>query len=140
VDSTNPKEEDTMKTVPAAAPRFTIALLPHGKDVAPGVDRRALDLLAGAAVEIVRAHPGARRGHDSYRLAHLVWAQARGLVYDAASGRTVEGALAAACRPEVDTCARVVDVLLEAGDLRRTLTAQRDALDVQIRQLEAGGA
>jgi hypothetical protein len=116
---------------------FDLSHLPGGEDVLRGIPSAAHPVIVSACFDILAANPSAKRG-DHPRLANRVWESVRALTFEGQGGRTryVDEALSAPHLPgPVAVLENVLLVLLDAGDLEKTLMRQRDAIDAQLARL-----
>ncbi len=116
---------------------FDLRVLKGGPAATHDINAKAIPIIGGAALALLREHPEARARWDTDRLAHILWERVRRLPYDTAPGCSIDAALSVpAIAGPVSALGRILDLLVDAGDLKATLLAQRAALDAQIAQLE----
>ena len=108
----------------------TLRTLSGDQSLLSGVPEQAIPAILAETLTWLAAHPESRR-QEVPALVHKLWEAVRAIRYDGRN--TVEHALG---NNPLYTLEGLLLALLNAGDLRATLTRQRDALTAQLAKLD----
>jgi hypothetical protein len=129
---------NNIEKAPARGPvaRFDPSRLPTAPRHFLGeLEPEARALLGGVILEFLQSRPGTQRP-GIRQAAYDCWSAIRTIEWEARGG-TFEALLSRVSPSPTITIAKVIEVLVSAGDLRATLVAERARLDETLAQLDA---